>query len=177
MDTSTKPVLWVVAVIAAIVSLVVWMIPPVDAGVWWVRFAAPAVSIGAMIVIRRLMMRTDLVPDYLFPLIGESFNRHGLCFNFIIKDVDGIAYLDAYFQSQYDRPIVGTISLQNEPGLVLGRPKLPVINFDVACPPAGIGISRVALAVPSKLQGRVEDFVVGATVSHPEGRPAPLQVR
>jgi len=170
MGESTKSVLALLMIVGVIAALVAWFTDRPDETVWGIRiggFVGAALALGLLL---KLHFRADLEPDYLLPLTGTYFNRNGFCFTFAVTAVDGVAFLDAWFQTQYDRPSVGRIALRSARGFFLTRAKIEVITFEIECPPGGFGFARIAIPVAEKLQGKRQGFEVGASVRYPEGK-------
>ncbi len=157
----------IVGLIAAAFS---WTADRPDAMTWGFRIGAPVTAILALGMILKLQFRADVEHDYLRPLTGTYFNRDGFCFAFVVTAIDGIAFVDAYFQTQYDRPSLGRIALRPARGFFMTRAKIDTITFEIECPPAGFGVARIAIPIPEKLQGKRQSFEVGASVQYSDGK-------
>ena len=94
----------------------------------------------------------------------------GFCFAFVVSTNDGIAFMDAYFQTQYDKSSVGRIALRPARGFFMTRAKIDLITFEIECPPAGFGYARIAIPIPKEMQGKRQSFEVGASVDYPDGK-------
>jgi hypothetical protein len=170
MGESTKSVCAVLMVVGIIATLIAWIADRPDATTWAFRIGAPIAALLALGLILKLHLRPDLEPDYLRPLTGTYFNRDGFCFAFVVTAVDGIAYMNAYFQTQYDKPCVGRIALRPARGFFLTRANIDAITFEIECPPSGFGVTRTAIPLPAEVQGKRQSFEVGASVRYPEGK-------
>ena len=170
MGESTKAVCTLVMIIGVFAAVFGWSADRPTETEWGLRIGGPAAASMAIIIILALHFRADLAHDYLRPITGSYFNRDGFCFALVATAVDGIAYLDVYFQTQFDRPCQGRIAVRPARGFFLTRAKIDTITFDIDCPAAGFGFVRFAIPVPAKLQGKKQSFEVGASASHPEGK-------
>ncbi len=154
-----------------------WTSDSPNATTWGFRIGSPLVAALALALILMLQFRRDLEPDYLRTVSRTYFNRDGFCFSFVVRAVEGIAVMDAYFQSQYDRPSIGRIAVRPARGFWMTRAKIDAITFEIECPPAGFGFARVAVPIPEKLQGKRQSFQVGASVRYPEGKGRRVRFR
>ncbi len=170
MGESTKAVCALLMIVGVIAATLAWPMDRPDATTWGFRIGGPIVAILALGVILKLHFRGDLEHDYLRPLTGTYFNRDGFCFAFVVTAIDGIAFMDAYFQTQYDRPSLGRIAMRPARGFFMTRAKIDFISFEIECPPGGFGFARIAIPIPEKLQGKRQSFEVGASVRYPEGK-------
>jgi hypothetical protein len=170
MGESTKSVCALLMIVGVIGAALAWTADHPDATTWGFRVGAPTVAILALGLLLGLHFRADVEPDYLRAITGTYFNRDGFCFAFATTAVDGIAYLDACFQTQRDQPSVGRIALRPARGFFMTRAKIEAITYEIECPPGGFGVARIAIPIPEKLQGKRQSFEVGASVSYPQGR-------
>lgn len=170
LGESTKAVLSLVLIGALVVSAIAWSNDRPDNTAWMLRFASPFVGLCALGAILKLHFRRDAAPDYLHELAGSYFNRDGFCFAITSDATNGVAYLVAYFQNQYEQSCVGKIALRPERGLFSGKAAIEAITIDVQCPAAGFGVLRLPLPVPSDAQGQHVRFEVGACVEYPRGK-------
>jgi hypothetical protein len=170
MGESTKAVCALLMVVGVIAAALAWTADRPDATTLGFRVGGPVTAILALGMILKLHLRADLEHDYLRPLTGTYFNRDGFCFAFVVTAIDGLAFMDAYFQTQYDRPSLGRIALRPARGFFMTRAKIDSITFEIQCPPAGFGFARIAIPIPEKLQGKRQSFEVGASVRYPEGK-------
>src|SRR5262249_32151751 len=67
-------------------------------------------------------------------------------------------------------PCVGRIALRPARGFFLGRGKMEPIAIEIKCEPAAFGTAKVAIPIPSELQGKRQSFDVGASVHYPNGK-------
>ena len=170
MGESTKAACSLLIIVGIIAACLAWGLvdrPGVTA--WGFRVGGPIVAILALGLLLKLHFRADLAHDYLHDLVGKYFNRDGFCFSFMVTPIDGIAYMDAYFQSQYDEPCVGRIVLKPAYDL-LKRWTIEAIAYQIECGPAAFGFARIAIPVPSRLQGKQQPFKVGVSVKYPNGK-------
>jgi hypothetical protein len=171
MGESTKAVCGLLMIVGVIAAWLAWTADRPDETTWGFRIGGPIMAILALGLFLKLQFRADLEHDYLRPLTGTYFNRDGFCFAFVVTAVDGIAFMDAYFQTQYDRPSLGRIALRPAAsGFFMTRAKIDSMTFEIECPPAGFGFARIAIPIPEKLQGKRQSFEVGASVRYPEGK-------
>jgi hypothetical protein len=171
MGESTKAVCALLLIVGIFAAVFAWSADRPDAMTWGFRIGGPIASVLALGWILKLHFRADLERDYLRRLVtGSYFNRDGFCFTFVATVRDRIAYMDAYFQSQYDNPSRGRIALRPARGFFLTRTKIDAITFDVECPPAGFGLIRIPLPIPRDVQGKRQSFEVGASVEYPGGK-------
>lgn len=170
MGESTKAVCSLLLIVGVIASVVAWLLDRPEAATWGFRIGGPVVSLLALGLILKLQFRADLEHDYLRPLTGTYFNRDGFCFAFAVTAIDGVAFMDVYFQSQYDTRSLGRIAVRPARGFFMTRAKIDAITFEVECPPAGFGYVRIPIPIPEKLQGKRQSFEVGASVQYPDGK-------
>jgi hypothetical protein len=170
MGESTKSVCALLMIVGVIAAALAWTADRPDATTWGFRIGGPVTALLALGLILKLHFRTDLEHDYLRPITGTYFNRDGFCFAFVVTAIDGIAFMDAYFQTQYDKPSLGRIALRPARGFFMTRAKIDAITFEIECPPAGFGVARIAIPIPEKLQGKRQSFEVGASVRYPDGK-------
>ncbi len=170
MGESTKSACALVMIVGVIAAVLAWTADRPDATTWGFRIGGPVTALLALGLILKLHFRADLEYDYLRPLTGTYFNRDGFCFAFVVTAIDGIAFMNAYFQTQYDRPSLGRIALRPAHGFFMTRAKIDAITFEIECPPAGFGFARIAIPLPDKLQGKRQSFEVGASVRYPDGK-------
>lgn len=170
MGESTKSVCALLMIVSGIAAAFAWMADRPDATTWGFRIGGLIIALFSIGVILKLHFRADLEHDYLRDLTGTYFNRNDFCFAFVVTPHDGIAFMDAYFQTQRDKPCVGRIALRPARGFFLTRAKIDAITFEVECPPAGFGFARIAIPIPQKLQGKRQSFEVGASVRYPDGK-------
>ena len=170
MGESTKSVLALVMIVSAIAAVFAWDADRPGATTWSFRIGGPIAAILTLGLILKLHFRADLEHDYLRPITGTYFNRDGFCFAFMVTAIDGVAFMEAYFQSQYDRRCLGRIVLRPARGFFMTRAPIDAMTFEIECPPAGFGFARLAISIPEKLQGTRQSFEVGASVRYPDGK-------
>lgn len=158
-------------------SLVVWLTQWPNGAPLHLHLVAPLALFVGGLGFGWIHFQRDDAPDFLRQQFGNYYNRDGLCFVFIVKAESWVAYLDTYFQNQYDRPCVATIELRPALGLLPGRPAMPTISLHFECPPAGFGVSCIPITIPPELRGRRQPFEVGTTVVYPEGRGRRMRFR
>ena len=164
-------------IVGAAAAAIAWTADRPDAITWGLRIGGPAFAILALGLILKLHFRADLAHDYLRDRLRTYFNRDGFCFAFVATAVDGIAYMDAYFQNQRDKPCVGRIAMRPARGFFMNRAKIDAITYEIACAPAAFGFARLAIPIPEKLQGKRQSFEVGASVRYPDGKGQRLRYR
>jgi hypothetical protein len=167
----------VLVILASLLTLALaWVDDRPNQTTHFLRFAPILLALIAFVVFLRLHYQRDLAPDYLTQYCGTFFDRGGLCFAPILSDMDGVCVLCTYFQNRFDRPCTGRIALRPAKGF-LGRPNMDVIAFEVACDGGAFGVHRMAVGVPTAIQGRKVKFEVGASVDFPQGRGSMLRFR
>ncbi|QDU75236.1 hypothetical protein Pan97_22650 [Bremerella volcania] len=170
MRESIKAFLALLMIIGLIAAVFAWAHDRPDQTTWVFRIGGPISSALALGLLLRLHLRRDLEHDYLRSVLGTYFNRDGFCFGFIVRPINGVAYIEAYFQSQYDQPSVGRIALRPARGFFLTRANIDAITFEIECPASGFGFVRMAIPIPEELQGKRQSFEVGASVQYPNGK-------
>ena len=170
MGESTKAICALLLIIGAIAGAIAWTADRPDTTTWGFRIGGPTLAILALVLILKLHSRADLVDDYLRDHAGTYFNRDGFGFAFIATAVDGIAYMDAYFQNQHDKPCTGRIALRPARGFFMNRAKIDTMTYEIACAPAAFGFARLAIPIPETLQGKRQSFEVGASAHYPAGK-------
>jgi hypothetical protein len=167
----------VVFMFAAPATAVAWTDERPSFAVSLLKYACPILSVLAIASFLKLHFRADMVPDYLRQQFRTCFNRGGFCFAFRPTSVDGVCYLEIYFQNQQDKPCTGRIALRPALGFFLGRAKMETVAIEIICEPAGYGVARVAVSVPAQLQGKKQSFEVGSCVNYPNGKGRTLRFR
>lgn len=170
MGESTKAILALFLIIGFIASPLVWMTDNPTTLIWSSRIGFPLLSVVSLILILLLHARRDLKRDYLKDQFGTYFNRDGFCFVLSPSVIDDIMYFDAWFQSQYDQRSIGQIALRPSRGFFLNRASIDTIVYYIECPPAGFGVTRIAVPVPLMLQGKKQAFEIDASVTYPDGK-------
>jgi hypothetical protein len=170
MGESVKALLSLVLIIAGIAAALAWFADRPDAMTWGFRVGAPLVALLALGAILKLQFRRDHAPDYLRALTGTYFNRGGFAFSIDVVEQEGIAFAEAWFQNQHERPCVGRIALRPARGFWLNRSNIEAITYEIECAPGAFGVARLALPLPQELQGKTQKFEVGASAKFPQGR-------
>src|SRR5262245_202845 len=113
MSESIKAVLLLIMSMAAFAGFFAWVGENPGLPGWTLRIGAPIAAVAAAAGVALLCMRRDCVADYLRPIAGDRFfNRDGFCFALSITEENGICYLLAHFQNQYDQSIKAEIALR-----------------------------------------------------------------
>ena len=170
MGESTKSACALMMIIGGGVAAFAWSEDHPDTTTWMFRIISLLFLSLPLLVILKLHFRTDLVEDHLKRLFGTYFNRDGFCFSISARPVDGIAYLEAHFQNQYDKPSIGKIAVRPARGFWMNRANLEMITFKIECAPAAFGVVRMPIPIPIELQGKRLSFEVGASVEYPQGK-------
>ncbi len=170
MGETAKAVCVLVLLIASITAAAAWIDDRPNAMVWSFRIGSSLLAVAALGLILKLQFRADLAHDYLRDYAKQYFNRDGFCFAFAATVVDGIAYLDAIFQNQYENPCLGRIALRPAQGFFMNRAKIETIAYEIELGPAAYGVARLAIPIPGKLQGQRQSFEVGASAYFPDGK-------
>ncbi len=147
MGESTKAVLALLLIIGLIAAALAWVADRPDATTWGFRIGGLVFSVIMLGLLLKLHFRADLAHDYLDEHFGSFFNRDGFCFAFLTTAVDGIAFMNVFFQNQYDKPCIGRIALQPGRGFFMNRAKLESINYEIECGPAAFGCVRIAIPI------------------------------
>lgn len=170
MSEFIKSVCVIVIVVASSVAGVAW----IDDGwgpIWkTLRIACPAVALLALALFLKLHLRPDIAYDYLRELGGSYFNRGGLCFLANVTAEGETAYLNIYFQNQYEGSCQGRISVRPGRGFWMKRPKVAPVTVEVDCGSGAFGRASQAIAIPHEIQGKTLRFEVGACAKYPKGR-------
>jgi hypothetical protein len=170
MGESTKAVCALLIVVASFTTLSVWMADNPGVTIWTLRIGAPLIGILSLAKIFFLHFRRDLEFDYLKSTIGNYYNRDGFCFALVATAEHDVAYMNMFFQTQYDRPCIGRIAARPSRGFFLTRANIAVITFEIECPAAAFGVASIAIPVPAELQGKRQSFNVGASIRYPCGK-------
>lgn len=177
MGESVKAVCMLVFIVAAMVAAICFFHDRPDGTVWMTGFSALALALLSLGGVLALHFRRDLAPDYLYATVGEYFNRAGFCFGFNARELEGVCYIDAYFQNQHERPCLGRIAIRPAKGFFLTRARIDAITFEARCEGGAFGFVSVPVSIPRELQGKKQSFEVGASVEYPEGRGRMLRFR
>lgn len=170
MNESIKAVAAVVMIVCAVGAAIAWTTGRPDVTTWGFRIGGPVLVVLCLAVILMPYFRKDLAHDYLRDRARTYFNRDGFGFAASATAVDGTAYMDLYFQNQYDKPCVGRVALRPARGFFLTRAKIDTILYEIQCAPGAFGFARLAVPVPEDLQGKRQSFEVGASVDYPDGK-------
>ncbi len=175
MRETIKIICVLVLMVGAVAAALSWADERPDALQWSLRIGAPVFVLVSLVLFLKIHFRADLAHDYLREYASTYFNRDGFCFSFSISKIDGIAYMDAYFQNQRDQPCIGRIALRPALGFFLTRSKIDIFTFWIKCAPGAFGYTRLAIPIPEKLQGKSQSFEIGASVEYPEGKGKQLR--
>jgi len=173
MRELTKVLCVVILLFGAPLAAVAWFDDQLDFPrpvIYFLKYACPVLCVFASGIFLKIHFRPDEVPDYLSPRVGTYFNRNGFCFGILPAVADGICVFEVYFQNQHEKRCVGRVALRPARGFFLGRAKMDSIAVEIDCEPAAFGVARVAVPLPTTLQGRRQAFEVGASVEFPEGK-------
>lgn len=177
MGESFKAVCSLVVIAAAVVAAFAFLMDRPTPTSWLVGVSASLVFLLSLGVLLKVHLRRDIVPDYLKASTGDYFNRDGFCFAISPALVDGICYLEVFFQNQYDHPCLARLALRPAAGFWLTRPEGDTITFDIQCAPAAFGVARLPIPLPKAVQGQRNSFEVGASVYYPQGKGRRLRFR
>lgn len=153
-----------------LVAVLTWMIDRPDALIWSFRVGGAITAVLGVFLFLKACVLKDVESDYLRLIQKHYFRRDGFCFTSVVTAEKGVAVMKTYFQSQYDQPSVACVALRPSRRLFLARPQISLIVFEIECPPAGFGVTRIAFSIPHDLQGQVQSFEVGASVQYPHGK-------
>ena len=171
MNMESVKAVMVVAMLAAVgVAAIAWTTDRPDAMTWGFRIGSPVVALVIAGVLVRRYFRKDLAHDYLRDFVGSYFNRDGFGFSCVATAVDGVAFMDVYFQNQYDKPCLGRVALRPARGFFSLRANIETLVFQIQCAPGAYGIARLPLPIPAKCQGTRQTFEVGASVFYHDGK-------
>jgi hypothetical protein len=178
MSESIKAVLLFIMAVAAFAGSFAWVAENPGPLVWTLRTGGPITAIAAIAGIVFLCIRRDRIADYLRAIAGDRFfNRDGFCFALSITEQDGICYLLAHFQNQYDQPSEGQIALRPARKFFGRRSQIDPLAFEIRCEPAAFGVAKIPLPVSRDLLGSKQPFEVGASVRYPQGKGTQLRFR
>jgi hypothetical protein len=175
MGESGKAVCALVLFIGIIATITAWLLDKPGSVMWGVRIGAPIASGLAVGLLLKAHNRADLAPDFLRKIGGNYFNRGGFCFACNAVSIDGICYLVAYFQNQYDQPCKGRIALRPVRGFFMRRPKIEMVTFEIDCEPGAFGFARIPVPLSKEFHGKRQSFEVGASVDYPQGKGRKLR--
>lgn len=172
MGKSLKAILQLTSIVSCIVALWVWFIPDrPDLTTWAFRIAMPVVFLLSAVVLFREARRKEILSDLLLSQARNYFERDGICFAFVPIAIQGISWMQIYFQNRYQKPCTARVILQPPREYFLGKQKpLSGIDVDLECDGAAFGVSRVPWPIPLRLQGKKAKFEVAANASYPAGR-------
>jgi hypothetical protein len=177
MSQSVKSVCTLVLIVASFIVIVVWTDSHPSSTTQIVGNSAILTAILSLAALLFLHFRRDLAHDYLLEKMNRYFNRDGFCFAFDTEVIDGVFYLQAFYQNQYQRPLIGRIAIRPAQGFFLTRAKIKAITFNILCEAAAYGVASVPIPVPYELQGKRQAFDVGAYVKYPKGKGRRLRFR
>jgi hypothetical protein len=152
------------------IAVFAWTTDPAGPIAWSFRIGGPLLSVLSLAAILAMHFRADKAPDFLAKQVGRYFNRDGLGFAIVPSQIGDVAYLEAWFQNQYDRALHGQIAVRPSRGFFLTRAPIEAIVYDIQCPAGGFGVASIAIPIPAKLQGKKHQFEVGASVDYPDGK-------
>jgi hypothetical protein len=170
MGESFKATCALLLIIASLVTAGAWYADQPGQTAWIVRFVAPAVGLLALAVLLLVHFRRDRVPDFLLAEVGNYFNHRGFCFLISAEEADGVCYVLAWFQNQYERACVAQIELRPQREFWLTRTGIERIVLDVDCEAAAFGLASRPIELPEKMLGKVHAFDVSASVKYPHGK-------
>ncbi len=177
MGESFKAVCVLMLIVSALVAAAFWCDDQPNTTSWIVRIVSSGFSVLALAVILKLHFRADPVPDYLLAAVGKYFNRDGFCFAMGTTVVDGVAYLNIFFQNQYDQPCRGHVAVRPVRGFWMTRSEIQTIGVEVDCDAAAFGVARATLPLLREVQGKRQAFEVGASVEYAPGKRRRLRFR
>lgn len=176
MHDSIKESCFAVFFVSGIVCAFAWYAQAGDS-TNWIRLVSTVVAVLTLIVFLKLHLKPDQVPDYLAKRHGNAFENRGVSVVFEPAVLDGIFYLNIYFQCKFTGDAVIHVGLRPKQGL-LGRAKgLDLHLGPIDCPPAGYGVMRWPIPVPLKLQGKKMTFEVGLSATYPKGKGTQARFR
>ena len=173
MRELTKVLCIVILLFGAPLGAVAWFDDKLDfprSVIHFLKYGCPVLCVLAVGIFLKIHFRADEVPDYLGPRIGRYFNRDGFCFGILPTVADGICVFGVYFQNQHENRCVGRVALRPARGFFLGRAKMDSIIVEIDCEPAAFGVARIAVPLPTTLQGHRQSIEVGASVEYPKGK-------
>ncbi|CAN0365144.1 unnamed protein product, partial [Ectocarpus sp. 4 AP-2014] len=151
-------------------AIVAWLLDkPGDAG-WMTRWIASGVSLVAAGSLLRLLLKRDVVPDWLRKHAGDYCTQDG--FAFIVQPVviESTLHFEAWFQNQFERPCDAVITLRPGRGFFMNRADIEEIRFEIACGPASFGVARLPVPLKRELYGKRQEFEVRAERRYPDGK-------
>lgn len=169
MGESMKTLCVFAMLVGIVVAGVAWTMDPSPL-IWGLRLGMGALGIGSFVAVVLSLTRKDREPDYLRQVARNYFNRDGFCFVPRAASTEGVAFLELYFQNQFEKPCEAMVALRPARGFFLNRPKFEAIAIRVPCEGGAFGVARLAIPVPTKMQGKRQRFEVGASVAYPDGK-------
>lgn len=174
MGESLRSVCLLTMMVGSIASCVFWTMDPTPV-IWGVRVGLAVLTVGSFAAVVLSMTRKDRAPDYLRKVARNYFNRDGFCFVPAATEMDGVAFLELYFQNHFEKPCNATVALRPARGFFMTRAKFDAIAVRIECEGGAFGVARLAVPVPAKLQGKRQRFEVGASVAYPDGKGSRLR--
>jgi hypothetical protein len=119
----------------------------------------------------KMAFTKDIAPDYLGMHGNPYLNKNGFCFDFHMKDIDGIAHLVMTFQNQFERKCRVDVAIKPQ------NNSFDDEGMEITCPGGAYGMAAIPIAIPYSKQGLRLNFKVGATVHYPEGKGKRLRFK
>lgn len=171
MGESTKAVAALVMIVGVVVAGFAWIDDRPNFTTWTCLYGGVGVAAIAGAFLVGLQLRSDHEVDYLRDAFGTYFNRDGFCFAVRPCEREGRAFLDLYYQLQFEGPCTAQVWLRHKVKWAQqGAPTIDPLVCQVHCPPGGLGVVRFPIAIPEELQGKSQSFEVGAAVTYPQGK-------
>jgi hypothetical protein len=97
-----------VLMICGTAAAIVWVAERPDGTTRALRIVLPLMSVAAIGGFLLIHFQRDIAPDYLYQVSRKYFNRDGFCLAGKTVAIDGVGYLEVWFQNQHDRQCLAT---------------------------------------------------------------------
>ena len=180
---SIAAILLVAACACVVGGVFVWSNDRPERSTWMWRIVFSGVGAGAIVGLIRLQFwgKADLAPDFLSAEVQDVSEQNGFCFVLGAATENGVFFVNAMYQNQYDRPCKARIALRRSQaysGLRWGRFATTSRRSCLTFPAArAFGIAAIPLPVSGQHQGKKLTLQIGATVDYPEEKGKKVRFR
>jgi len=157
------------------VGALAWVNDRPEDSTWIYRFAGPTVAFVGLAWFLVVHFQRDAAPDFLHSKFGKYFERNGFCFQLQACSMQGVCFLDIWFQNRRDMPSIARVSLRPPSGFFRRSGQALTLNID--CDAAAFGVARIPLPVPQDVQGSPIKLEIGANCEYPDGKGTMLRAR
>ncbi len=167
-------ILLLIAALAAVWSLVAWVLLGTDAPLLWPqRIAASVLLVATMAWFAYGMWIEDKLPDHMAAIVGPLYyEADGVSFLPIIRVNDNQAELSVYYQNRYENPAQVIIHLRPPDESFVIKPETHDVHFAFKTSGGDFGVIHQPIAVPAHLQGEVLDVKLAAASYYPRSHGA-----